>query len=154
MIAMSTNSKASGQRVSFTLESTVESVNFVERIAETLARISGFDEEERFHVRVAVREAVANAVAHGNVYDPSKKLTVVFATTAEDMTISIADQGPGLDPAELPDPLAPENLLKRSGRGIFLIRSAMDEVHFRMLQPGMEITLRKRRRRDEHRKAG
>ena len=94
---------------------------------------------------MAVREAAVNAVLHGNAYDPSKKLTVGFDTTGDALVISIADQGRGLDPETLPDPLAPENLLKQSGRGIFLIRTFMDEVKFRLLHPGTEITLIKRR---------
>ena len=72
-------------------------------------------------------------------------ISASFETTAGDLIIRIADQGVGLDPATLPDPLAPENLLRGSGRGIFLIRAFMDEVHFRQLNPGNEITLVKHR---------
>ena len=60
------------------------------------------------------------------------------------MIITIGDEGRGLEPDEIPDPLAPENLMKQSGRGIFLIRAFMDEVRFRKLEPGTEITLIKR----------
>ncbi len=90
---------------------------------------------------MAVREATVNAVLHGNRYDPAKRVTVSFESTAEALTIAVRDEGPGLDPATLPDPLAPENLLKQSGRGIFLIRTFMDEIHFRNLSPGTEITM-------------
>jgi serine/threonine-protein kinase RsbW len=134
-----------GKRVSYTLDSTLESVNTVEQIAEKFAIDSGFDEEERQKISLAVREAAVNAVLHGNAYDPTKKVTVGFDTTGDGLAISIADQGRGLDPATLPDPLAPENLLKQSGRGIFLIRTFMDEVRFRSLRPGTEITLVKHR---------
>ena len=61
--------------------------------------------------------------------------------TGKDLVFTIADQGRGFDPDHLPDPLAPENLLRGTGRGIFLIRSLMDEVHFRQLHPGTELTL-------------
>jgi serine/threonine-protein kinase RsbW len=64
-----------------------------------------------------------------------------FETLNNDLVIRIADQGKGLDPDTLPDPLAPENLLRGSGRGIFLIRSFMDDVQFRQLHPGTELTL-------------
>ncbi len=151
---MATNSKANGKRISFTLDSAMESVNVLERLADTLARSSGFDDDECFSIRLALREAATNAVLHGNAYDPAKKLQAAFATTADDLIITIADQGAGLDPAGLPDPLAPQNLLKQSGRGIFLIRNVMDEVRFRALDPGTEITLIKHRRRNTHRKAG
>lgn len=134
-----------GKRVSYTLDSTLESVNTIEQIADKFALDAGFDEDNRHRIAMAVREASVNAVLHGNAYDPAKKVTVGFDTTGDALAISIADQGRGLDPAGVPDPLAPENLLKQSGRGIFLIRTFMDEVHFRTLEPGTEITLIKRR---------
>jgi serine/threonine-protein kinase RsbW len=137
--------KMTGKRVSYTLDSTLESVNTIEQIADKFAMDAGFDEENRHKIAMAVREASVNAVLHGNAYDPAKKVTVGFDTTGDGLAISIADQGRGLDPATVPDPLAPENLLKQSGRGIFLIRTFMDEVRFRVLEPGTEITLIKRR---------
>jgi serine/threonine-protein kinase RsbW len=90
---------------------------------------------------MAVREAAVNAVLHGNAYDPGKRFVVAYETTGEALVITITDQGKGLDPESLPDPLAPENLMKGSGRGIFLIRSFMDEVKIRNINPGTEITL-------------
>ncbi len=90
-------------------------------------------------------EAAANAVIHGNKYDPAKHVTATFEITDSALTIKIADQGEGLDPETIPDPLAPENLLRASGRGVFLMRAFMDEVHFRRLTPGTEIALIKRR---------
>ena len=73
--------------------------------------------------------------------DPQKKFFVAYETTSEALVITITDQGKGLDPCSIPDPLAPENLMKGSGRGIFLIRAFMDEVKFRNMEPGTEITL-------------
>lgn len=122
----------------------MESVSEVEAAAEKLAAEAGLDEDERFRLTMAVREAVVNAVLHGNDYDPSKQITASFENTGKSLVISIADEGKGLDPDTLPDPLAPENLLRGTGRGIFLIRSFMDEVHFRQLHPGTELTLVKR----------
>jgi serine/threonine-protein kinase RsbW len=90
---------------------------------------------------MAVREAVVNAVLHGNEYNPDKRVNVTLQNTGAALVFTIADQGRGLDPETLPDPLAPENLLRGNGRGIFLIRSFMDEVHFRQLHPGTELTL-------------
>jgi serine/threonine-protein kinase RsbW len=128
-------------RITFSLSSTMESVGEVEAAAEKLAEQAGIDEEERFRVTMAVREAAVNAVLHGNEYDPAKKITVSLENTGAALVFKIADQGRGLVPEAIPDPLAPENLLRGTGRGIFLIRSFMDEVHFRQLHPGTELTL-------------
>jgi serine/threonine-protein kinase RsbW len=128
-------------RLSLALKSTMESVAAVESAAEKLAVEAGLDEDECFHVTMAAREAAVNAVLHGNEYDPAKQVFASFENTGEALVITIADQGKGLDPNSLPDPLAPENLLRGAGRGIFLIRSFMDEVHFRQLHPGTELTL-------------
>jgi len=128
-------------RLSLQLNSTMESVAEIEAAAEKLAAEAGLDEDERFHVAMAAREAAVNAVLHGNEYDPAKQVSASFENTGSALVISIADQGKGLHPDEIPDPLAPENLLRGTGRGIFLIRSFMDEVHFRQLHPGTELTL-------------
>ena len=127
--------------MSFSLSSTMESVSEVEAAADKMAEEAGLDEDERFRIGMAVREAAVNAVLHGNEYDPDKQITVSMENTGKSLVISIADQGKGLDPNTIPDPLAPENLLRGTGRGIFLIRSFMDEVHFRQLHPGTELTL-------------
>ena len=119
----------------------MESVSEVESIADKLAGEAGLDEDDRFRVTMAVREAAVNAVLHGNEYDPAKKITVSFENNEKSLISKITDQGNGVDPDTLPDPLAPENLLRGTGRGIFLIRSFMDEVHFRQLHPGTELTL-------------
>jgi serine/threonine-protein kinase RsbW len=138
-------SESKSVRLSFALASTMESVGEIEAAADKLAGSAGLDEDERFHVTMAVREAAINAVLHGNEYDPAKRVTACFENTGKDLIITIADQGKGLDanfdPDSLPDPLAPENILRGAGRGIFIIRSFMDEVHFRQLHPGTELTL-------------
>ena len=134
-------SEAKAGRLSLTLKSTMESVDEIEAAAEKLAAESGLDENERFHMAMAAREAAVNAVLHGNEYDPAKLVFASFENTGAALVFTIADQGKGLNPDSVPDPLAPENLLRGSGRGIFLIRSFMDEVHFRQLHPGTELTL-------------
>ena len=128
-------------RVSLTLDSSLDSVNKVEEAAEKFAQRAGFDEDAITNIAMAVREAAVNAVLHGNAYDPDKYITVNFESTATSLIFRIADQGPGLNPDTIPDPLAPENILRGSGRGIFLIRAFMDEVNFRQLHPGTELTL-------------
>ena len=132
-------------RASLTLSSSLESVDTVEKTAEDFGARAGFDEDTLSNIAMAVREAAVNAVLHGNAYSPTKQITVSFETTSDSLIVRVADQGHGLDPSSLPDPLAPENILRGSGRGIFLIRAFMDEVHFRQLHPGTELTLIKHR---------
>lgn len=132
-------------RVELTLESSLDAVNEAERTAEQYADRVGFDEETQSSIAMAVREAVVNAVLHGNAYDRNKQVKVAFDVTEQDLIVTVADQGSGVNPDELPDPLSPENILRGSGRGIFLIRAFMDEVNFRQLHPGTELTLIKHR---------
>jgi serine/threonine-protein kinase RsbW len=128
-------------RVSYTLDSTLETVDNAEQTASRIAAETGFDEDQVMQISMAVREAAVNAVLHGNAYDPDKKVKLDFERTSSDLVITIRDEGKGLDLAKIPDPLAPENLLKTSGRGIFLIRSFMDEVQIHPSQTGTEIKL-------------
>jgi len=131
-------------RLSLRLSSTLESVAEVEAAALKLAFAAGLDEDERFGVALAAREAAVNAVVHGNQFDPCKQITAGFENTGATLLITLADQGKGFNPDLLPDPLAAENLLRGSGRGIRLIRFFMDEIHFRQLQLGTGLTLVKR----------
>src|ERR1039457_5734509 len=128
------------QRVSYRMESTLESVNKAEAMAEKFSSQSGFDEDMRGGISMAVRESMINAVLHGNAYDAAKRGNLTFEQNGRELIITITDQGKGLDPAEVPDPLAPENLMKQSGRGIFLMRAFMDELRYRKLDSGTEIT--------------
>lgn len=131
-----------------TLPSTLSTVEIVETKATEYAEKAGFDEDTASQISMVSREAAVNAVLHGNKKDPGKKVHARFDLTADDLTIQVADEGEGFDATEVPDPLSPEGLLKPSGRGIFLMRAIMDEVHFRQLSPGAEITLVKHRNRE------
>jgi len=131
----------SENRVSYTLDSTLETVNSAEEAASRMATDAGFGDEDVMKISMAVREAAVNAVLHGNAYDPGKKVSLVFERTGDDLVITIKDQGTGLDMNKIPDPLAPENLMKTSGRGIFIIRSFMDEVQINPTGTGTEIKL-------------
>jgi serine/threonine-protein kinase RsbW len=139
-----------GSPLMMTLPSSIDSVDRVEQAAGTLAQEAGVDEDSIFGITMAVREAAVNAVMHGNGGDAAKHITASLENTGKSLVFKVTDQGPGLDPSTLPDPLAPENLLRGSGRGIFLIRSFMDEVHFRQLHPGTELTLIKHLRTGAH----
>jgi serine/threonine-protein kinase RsbW len=130
-----------GDRFSYKLDSTLETVDSAEQTATRIASETGFGEDEVMQIAMAVREAAVNAVLHGNAYDPEKKVELEFERTAKDLVITVRDQGTGMDLSRIPDPLAPENLLKTSGRGIFLIRSFMDVVEIHLSQTGTEIKL-------------
>ena len=91
--------------ITYTLESSLDSVNRVEQAGEEMARKAGLDDDEIYRVAMAVREAAVNAVLHGNAYDPEKNITASFETSSDALTIRITDQGKGLDPDTLPDPL-------------------------------------------------
>jgi serine/threonine-protein kinase RsbW len=124
------------------LDSTLESVDHAEEITIALAKKAGFDEDDLIKIGMAVRESMVNAVVHGNRYNANKKVRFCVSKNAGKLTVRIADEGEGFDIENLPDPLAPENLFRSSGRGIFLIRSFMDEFQIRRLEPGgTEVTL-------------
>jgi serine/threonine-protein kinase RsbW len=128
--------------------STFEVLDIMQVVSDQVCKEVGLDEDAVHWVGVAVRESVANAIKHGNQGDAGKKVFVRFAATfgsAAEIAITVRDQGDGFDPEEIADPLAPENLLKGSGRGIFLIRSFMDEVLLqRAPEGGMEMRMVKR----------
>ena len=132
-------------RTTLTLASTLQTVDRVEHEAERFAQQFGFDDDELSNIAMAVREAAVNAVMHGNAYSNEREVSVAFEATASDLIFRIGDQGAGFDPSGIPDPLSPENILRGSGRGVFLMRAFMDEVHFRQLSPGTELTLIKHR---------
>jgi serine/threonine-protein kinase RsbW len=124
------------------LDSTLESVDHAEEITIALAKKAGFDEDDLIKIGMAVRESMVNAVVHGNRYNANKKVRFCVSKNAGKLTVRIADEGEGFDIENLPDPLAPENLFRSSGRGISLIRSFMDEFQIRRLEPGgTEVTL-------------
>ena len=140
----------SGQTVRLDFDSTFEMLDLVQVVSDHIARLAGLDEEARHWVNVAVRESVINAIKHGNCNDVAKRVHVEFTPiepvdTPSGVMIRVRDEGHGFDPAAVPDPLAPENLLKGSGRGIFLIRSFMDEMTLqRAEEGGMEMVMVKR----------
>jgi serine/threonine-protein kinase RsbW len=123
------------------LDSTLESVDSAEAWAIEIAQKAGVVEDDLAKISMAVRESMVNAVVHGNQYSAHKKVRVSVSRSAGRFTITIADEGNGFDPDTLPDPLATENLMRSSGRGIFLIRAFMDEFQVRRLDPGMEVTM-------------
>jgi len=142
VVRMPDNSRPVPRTVKQSLDSTLDSVDSAEDLAVGMARSAGFDEDDLIKIGMAVRESMVNAVVHGNRYNSNKKVRLSVATGAERFTVRIADEGEGFEFEHLPDPLSPENIMRTSGRGIFLIRSFMDEFQIRRLEPaGTEVTL-------------
>lgn len=112
------------QKTELVLPSRIESIEEVAIKAAQIATRSGMDETALFGIDMAVREAVANAIKHGNKLDEKKNIVVVFLSSAEAFEIVVRDQGSGFDPDTVPNPTNPENLLKASGRGIFLCKTS------------------------------
>jgi serine/threonine-protein kinase RsbW len=114
--------------VTLDVASRFEMLDIVQTVLVQCCGIVGFDEEASHYMSVAVRESVVNAIKHGNKQDESKRVHVVFTLKDRALEVEVKDQGQGFDPTDVPDPLAPENLLKAYGRGIFFMRQFMDEV--------------------------
>ncbi len=144
-LTMRKNSGGDTLTVERFLDSTLESVDHAEELALQEAERAGVPEDDLHKIAMAVRESMVNAVVHGNRYSAHKKVHLSVSTTPGEFVVRIADQGEGFDYDSLPDPLAQENLLRHSGRGIFLIKTFMDDFQVRHLEPaGTEVTLVKR----------
>lgn len=143
---------AEPQRIEVTLETLLESVALAEEIGVRIAEAAGFDEDDRYKIGMAVREGVINAFQYGNEQLRDKKIRLVFELTPEKMVIHVLDQGVGFNLEDVADPLSEENLMKASGRGIFLMKAFMDEFDVRMAQPsGAEVIMAKHYRNAESR---
>lgn len=128
------------------MRSVFDMLDFVQILSDRMSQMAGLDEDAVHWVGVAIRESVINAIKHGNRQDESKQVVVEFAFVPaddpRDLVISIRDQGEGFEPGAVADPLAPENLLKSNGRGIFFMRSFMDDVRLcRCPDGGMEVRM-------------
>ena len=132
-------------RIEVTLETLLDSVALAEGITERVARAAGFNDDDCLKIGMSVREGVVNAFRYGNEEQRHKKIQLKFEVTDAKFVVHIVDQGQGFDLRQVPDPLAEENLLKTSGRGIFLMRTFMDEfeVH-RSPQGGAELIMAKK----------
>ena len=129
--------------------SAFDMLDFVQVVSDYIGRMAGLDDDQLHWVSVAVRESVVNAIKHGNRNDESKRVVVEFSPVPphdpDELVIRVEDEGEGFDPEEIADPLAPENILKSSGRGIFLIRSFMDDVQLqRGEHRGMQVRMVKK----------
>lgn len=128
-----------------TIGSRFENIELVQAVLSDALSAYDMDDESRHWVDLAVREAVANAIKHGNRQEPDKRVEIDLELTDEELVIRVRDEGEGFDPASIIDPLAPENRLRPNGRGIFYMQKLMDEIDYDF-QPGRgtELTLKKR----------
>ena len=121
-------------------------LDVVQVLTDHVGQVGGLDEDATHWVGVAVRESVINAIKHGNAEDRTKRVTVELRleprAEPSRLVVRVLDQGPGFDPDSVADPLAPENLLRSSGRGIFFMRSFMDDITLRRIpEGGMEVRM-------------
>ena len=135
-----------GRILRLTIRSMYDMLDFVQLVSDQMGHMAGLDEDSLHWVGVAIRETVVNAMKHGNRQDAQKLVTVEFAfepaAAPSRLVIRITDEGEGFEVQEVADPLAPENILKSSGRGIFFMRSFMDDVVLTKIpEGGMEVTL-------------
>lgn len=131
-------------KIEISIGSELEYLDLLQSISDGITSFMGFEEDTAQWIGMSVREAVTNAIQHGNKLEPHKKVDIHFEIAPKQLDIWVRDQGHGFKIEDLPDPLDPENLLKPSGRGIFYIRSFMDKVEFQALsQGGMEVHMMK-----------
>jgi serine/threonine-protein kinase RsbW len=129
-----------------TLPSRIEAIADVAAAAAEVVSRSGLGDDAAFGIDLAVREAVTNAVLHGNEQDETKLVEVMFKCSPGSLEITIRDRGRGFDPEHVPDPTEASNLLKTSGRGILFMRSFMDEVEWSCHPEGGTVVRMTKRR--------
>jgi len=134
------------EKSELSLPSRIETVATAAAAVAEFVNRSGISEDAAFGIDMAVREAVTNAVVHGNKQDETKVVDITLTSSPDAVEISVHDQGPGFNPSNVPDPTAEENILKTSGRGIFFMRNFMDEVDW-LIRPGGGTTVRMVKRR-------
>lgn len=133
------------KKIEVTLETRLESVDLAENITLGVAGAAGFGEDDCHRIGMSVREGVINAFQYGNLKDQRKKIKLILELEEEKLVIHVRDEGSGFDPSAVPNPLAEENLLQTSGRGIFLMRTFMDEFEVqRGPRGGAEVVMAKR----------
>ena len=138
-----------GGTVRLQIPSNFELLDVIQAASDRLAVLAGLDDDAIHWIGVAVRESVINAIKHGNREEYGKLVTVEFSLTPPaaptEFIVRVLDEGEGFEPEDLADPLAPENILKSSGRGIFFMRSFMDDVVLRRAsEGGMEVRMVKK----------
>ena len=118
------------QTIRLRIGSRYENIELVQAVLDEALKPLKVDEESSYWLDIALREALTNAIKHGNALDAEKKVEVALKVGADEIEITVEDEGSGFDPAAVEDPLAPDNLLKTEGRGIFYMRKFMDKIEY------------------------
>ncbi|MBN2430661.1 MAG: ATP-binding protein, partial [Acidobacteria bacterium] len=113
----------------------------IDKVAHNMGHAAGMTDNERSDLAIALTEIVKNAILHGNQANPQKTVLIHFIIGDDQLTVTVKDEGAGFDPDGIPDPTSPENLLKDTGRGIFVSRHLLDEIRFDREADGMKVTL-------------
>ena len=138
--------RSPSRTVKLDIASRFDLLETVQTVLAHLSGLAGFDEEAAHYLSVAVRESVVNAIKHGNRGDERRRVAVAFLLHSGTLEVQVRDEGVGFDPSVVPNPTATENLLKTGGRGIFFMRSFMDEVSYAFPSGGgTVVTMVKRR---------
>ncbi len=130
------------------IPSALEKLADVESMTEKIAEKYRLNEDDRDNLCIAITELSNNAIMHGNRYDYHKKVIISFYHENDSIRVYIKDEGSGFDPTKIDDPLQPENLMKESGRGIFILKSLMDDVSFNVTNGGTEVMIVKKISKD------
>ena len=148
------NTSPSRREIRVQIESRFEFLDLVQQMAEDVCRVSGFHRNSTLNVGLAVREAVVNAIKHGNRQEAGKRVEVIFRLGSRKLVVVVRDQGVGFDPENVRNPLAASNIFRANGRGIFFMKNFVDDVVFQRLdRGGMEVRMEKKiekRRRGRH----
>ena len=138
------------QVIRLDIPSSMELVSVLDATISEILKEMGFNEEVREQINLAVIEAGTNAIKHGNKEDPNKRTHFEFLLNQDKLTVLVGDQGTGFDREKVADPLDPENLLKSSGRGIFLMEACMDLVTYE--EPGTTVKMVKYKKQSDDKK--
>ncbi|MBI2618908.1 MAG: ATP-binding protein [Ignavibacteriales bacterium] len=131
------------QRIAYDIEcvSSPKEIGRIEQFLRSVNRRANLDDGTFYRLYVSTTEAVNNGITHGNKSDPRKKVCVTCEVNADMLVVRVKDEGEGFDPSSVPNPLDEQNLLKETGRGIFLIKSMMDRVEYFMTEEGTTIEM-------------
>ena len=144
--------KKNPKEITVIIPSSLKELSRIERLAGKIAREMNLSEDQQDNFSIAVTEAVGNAIIHGNKKNPKKKVRIIFTPGEDQIKVSVTDQGKGFDLNKISNPLDPKNLMKESGRGIFILKTLMDEVSFSFSPKGTTVNFVMKKRKQANTK--